>query len=58
MKKISAIILIVLALVMFYLAYQMGGLPPAVTGVGFLVIAFVFLNEEKRALIKKPRRAI
>ncbi len=49
MKKISAIILIVLALVMFYLAYQMGGLPPAVTGVGFLVIAFVFLNEEKRA---------
>ena len=49
MKKILAIILIALALVMFYLAYQMGGLPPAITGAGFLLIAFVFLNEENNA---------
>jgi succinate dehydrogenase hydrophobic anchor subunit len=47
MKKISAIVLIALALVMFYLAYQIGGLPPAITGVGFLLIAFVFLRDEK-----------
>ncbi len=47
MKKIVAIILILLSLVMFYLAYQMGGLPPAITGVGFILIAFVFLKEEK-----------
>lgn len=46
MKKLSAIILILLALVMFYLAYQMGGLPPAITGLGFLVIAAVFLSEK------------
>jgi hypothetical protein len=47
MKKIAAIVLIALALVMFYLAYQMGGLPPAITGLGFVVIAIVFLQEEK-----------
>ncbi len=46
MKKIASIILILLALVMFYLAYQIGGLPPAITGVGFVVIALVFLKED------------
>lgn len=46
MKKIIAIILIILALIMFYLAYDIGGLPPAVTGVGFLAIAVVFLSEK------------
>jgi hypothetical protein len=46
MKKITAIILIILALVMFYLSYKIGGLPPAITGVGFIAIAVVFLNEK------------
>lgn len=46
MKRIGAILLILLALVMFYLAYNIGGLPPAVTGAGFLVIAVVWLREK------------
>ena len=46
MKKFVSVLLIVLALVMFYLAYKMGGLPPAITGVGFLLIAMVFLGEK------------
>ncbi len=46
MKKTAAIVLIVLAIVMFYLAYEMSGLPPAITGVGFVVIAIVFLKEK------------
>lgn len=47
MKKIASIILIILAIVMFYLAYDIGGLPPAITGIGFLVIALVWLREGK-----------
>ena len=46
MKKVAAFLLIILALVMFYLAYDIGGLPPAITGVGFLVIAIVWLKEK------------
>jgi hypothetical protein len=45
MKKIAAYLLIVLALIMFYLSYRIMGLPPAITGVGFLLIAWVFLKE-------------
>ena len=45
MKKIAAYLLILLALIMFYLSYRIMGLPPAITGVGFLVIAWVFLKE-------------
>lgn len=45
MKKIAAYLLILLALIMFYLSYQITGLPPAITGVGFLVIAWVFLKD-------------
>ena len=47
MKKFVGYVLIVLGLLMLYLGYQMQGLPPAVTGVGFLAIAAVFLVEEK-----------
>ncbi|MFZ1805736.1 MAG: hypothetical protein WAU36_00850 [Cyclobacteriaceae bacterium] len=46
MKKIAAVLLIVLALVMFYLSYTMDGLPPAITGIGFLIIAMVFIKED------------
>lgn len=45
MKKIAAYLLILLALIMFYLSYQIKGLPPAITGIGFLLIAWVFLKE-------------
>jgi|GEM_PF-2490369 len=41
------IVLVILAFVMFYLAYQMGGLPPAITAVGFLAISLVFLTDKK-----------
>ena len=47
MKKIAAYLLILLALVMFYLSYRIMGLPPAITGAGFLVIAWVFLKDSQ-----------
>ncbi|HNP08499.1 MAG TPA: hypothetical protein PKN99_12780 [Cyclobacteriaceae bacterium] len=47
MKKIAAIALIVLALIMLYLSYKTGGLPPAVTGIGFIIIAMVFIRESQ-----------
>ncbi len=43
--KIAAFILVILAVIMCYLGFKMGGLPPAITGVGFLVIAFVFFKQ-------------
>ncbi len=46
MKKTISILLIILALIMFYLSYQMKGLPPAITGIGFIGIAIVFLSEK------------
>ena len=44
MKKIASYILIVLALIMFYLSNKVGALPPAITGVGFILIAAVWLK--------------
>ena len=44
MKNIVAIILIILSVIMLYLSYQMGGLPPAITAAGFILIAIVFLK--------------
>ncbi len=45
MKKIIAILLIILAIVMIYLSVNLGALPPGITGVGFILIALVFLRE-------------
>lgn len=45
MKKAVAIILIVLAIIMFYLAYTIGAWPPGITGIGFIAIALVFLSD-------------
>ncbi|MCA6075526.1 hypothetical protein [Fulvivirga sedimenti] len=42
--KSAAIILILLALAMFYLSYSVGAYPPGITGIGFVVIAVVFLR--------------
>ncbi len=46
MKKIVAFLLIILGFIMFYLAYDIGGLPPAITGFGFILIALVFLKKD------------
>ena len=35
MKKLISVILVVLAIIMFYLSYTIGALPPGITGVGF-----------------------
>lgn len=40
MKKISAITLFVLGAVMLFLGWKIQGLPPAITGLGFWVIAW------------------
>lgn len=48
MKKIISYFLIVIAVLMFYLSYQIKGLPPALTGVGFILIAIVFLTEKNQ----------
>ena len=42
-KKVAAVSLILLGAVMIYLGTRAGILPPTVTGIGFFVIAAVFL---------------
>lgn len=42
MKNILLILLLILAAVMIYLGAQAGAFPPAITGVGFVVIAALF----------------
>ncbi|MCG9873916.1 MAG: hypothetical protein MH321_03910 [Leptospiraceae bacterium] len=44
MKRISGILLLVLALIMLFLAWKIQGLPPAITAVGFLIIGLNYLN--------------
>ncbi len=46
-KKIIAIILIIIALVMLFIGVTKSMLPPALTGIGFILIAIVFLNDKK-----------
>jgi len=45
LKKIVAYLLIVLGVFMIYLGVHSSILPPAVTGVGFIAIALVFLKQ-------------
>ncbi len=47
MKKLVAIVLTVLAIVMIVLGIGNAIIPPILTGIGFLSIAFVFFNESK-----------
>jgi hypothetical protein len=42
---IAGIILWVLAVVMVILSVRMGGMPPGITGIGFLVIGWVFIRK-------------
>jgi len=46
MKKLIAVLLIILAGIMVYLSYSIGVLPPGITGVGFVLIALVFLKDK------------
>ena len=46
--SVSAILLIILGVIMLYLGYRINGLPPAVTGVGFFVIAYVFFKLKEK----------
>lgn len=45
MKKLVAILLIVLGIVMVGLSVKLGVYPPGITGIGFFAIALVFLKE-------------
>ena len=46
LKKIAGASLVLLGIVMVYLGVNAGILPPTVTGIGFFVIAGVFLLEK------------
>ncbi|MBD3630636.1 hypothetical protein [Cyclobacterium sp.] len=45
MKKIVAIVLIVLGIAMIVMGIGNFMIPPALTGVGFIAIAYVFIKE-------------
>lgn len=47
MKKIAAIILTILALAMIVMGIGNFLIPPVLTGIGFLFIAFVFFRESR-----------
>jgi len=46
MKRLVAILLIVLGVVMIGLSVKLGVYPPGITGIGFFAIALVFLSKE------------
>jgi hypothetical protein len=48
MKKILIIMLIATAVIMTYLGIKLGARPPIFTGVGFVIIAALFLVSSKK----------
>jgi small-conductance mechanosensitive channel len=48
MQKTVGILLIILAIIMLYLGFTLEAWPPAITGIGFVAIALVFLSPIKR----------
>lgn len=44
LKTLLLVLLIVIAIVMIYISYNAGILPPALTGVGFILIAILFFR--------------
>ena len=46
-KLFAALVLILLGLMMIYLGLRAGILPPSITGIGFFVIAAVFIAESR-----------
>lgn len=47
MKKIIAIVLIILGLAMIVMGIGNFMIPPALTGVGFIAIAYVFIKDNQ-----------
>jgi hypothetical protein len=47
LNKIFLAILVVIGIVMIYLGYKANMYPPALTGIGFFIIAYV-LNQNKQ----------
>lgn len=47
MKRLVAMVLIILGIVMIGLSVKAGVYPPGITGIGFFAIAAVFLKESK-----------
>lgn len=47
MKKMAGITLLILAAIMLFIGISKGILPPALTGIGFIVAGYVFLKERK-----------
>ncbi|MFC4722815.1 hypothetical protein ACFO5O_10815 [Geojedonia litorea] len=48
MKQILLILLVVVAIIMIYLGVNAGMKPPIYTGVGFIIITFLFLDKPKK----------
>jgi hypothetical protein len=48
MKNVLLILLVLIALVMIFLGVKASMLPPALTGVGFLIIAALFFKATKK----------
>jgi len=48
MKKIAAIILILISIIMLFIGIWNQILPPVLTGLGFIPIAMVFLSEKNQ----------
>jgi uncharacterized membrane protein YbaN (DUF454 family) len=46
MKNILLILLVIISFVMIALGAKVEILPPALTGVGFLIIAYLFFNKK------------
>jgi hypothetical protein len=46
MKRVIAYLLILIAIAMIVISFVAKILPPGLTGVGFVLIAYVFLREE------------
>ena len=42
LRLLLLILLVVIAIIMIYLSYRAGILPPALTGIGFIIIAMLF----------------
>lgn len=45
-KNILLILLVIISFVMIALGAKAGILPPALTGIGFLIIAYLFFNKK------------
>jgi predicted tellurium resistance membrane protein TerC len=48
LKKVGYIILIIIALVMIYMGYENGIMPPTLTGIGFIIVGLIGLSEAKK----------